>query len=491
MQRLWQAANPGGAARHRVRTGAVSTPLGGSGLVLVLLLCGVALIAGYVNKSRCTGPDYGPQGRTQPHYQERVYRDVCYSDIQYLWLGRDVSQHVFPYIHGGMNDGGQLTGGAVEYPVLTGVLIFTGAVLAHNDGQFLSYSAILLAPFALFIAWALARLARWRALIWSFTPPLVLYAFHNWDLAAVACAVAGFFVLIRGWGSRGAAASLRQRAILAAVLFGVGFATKFYPAIFVLPLLCYVATGGESGRHLRPGKRYDIAAAVQVALAAIGTVVVINAPFALLGFRGWWASFAFQQQRKVDVTTNSIWYWGLQPLSGADGAGFEHAVGLASPVAILLSFALACFLGWRRYRREGSFPVLAVSAAMLCGFLLLHTVHSPQYMLWLLPMFVLLRIRAGWIVAYLLADLAIGIGIFRWFYQLDYAHHAAIYQGFAAQAVMIGVWGRAALLVGLFFAFLAAEPSPVMAPYPRAAAAPVTAPRRIRTSGAPTEGRVR
>ncbi len=26
---------------------------------------------------------------------------VCYSDIQFLWLGRDVNLHVFPYITGG------------------------------------------------------------------------------------------------------------------------------------------------------------------------------------------------------------------------------------------------------------------------------------------------------------------------------------------------------------------------------------------------------
>jgi hypothetical protein len=94
---------------------------------------------------------------------------------------------------------------------------------------------------------------------------------------------------------------------------------------------------------------------------------------------------------------------------------------------------------------------------MLCGFLLLHKVHSPQYTLWLVPMFVLLRIRWGWIAAYFVADLAMGIGIFRWFYEIGYGKHGDIYQGFAAQAVMIGVWGRAALLAGLFAAFLSAE----------------------------------
>ena len=62
---------------------------------------------------------------------------------------------------------------------------------------------------------------------------------------------------------------------------------------------------------------------------------------------------------------------------------------------------------------------------MLCGFLLLHKVHSPQYTLWLLPFFVLLRVRWGWVVAYLVADLAMYVGIFRLFYLLNAGLDAA------------------------------------------------------------------
>ena len=100
--------------------------------------------------------------------------------------------------------------------------------------------------------------------------------------------------------------------------------------------------------------------------------------------------------------------------------------------------------------RRQHYPWIGVSAAMLCGFLLLHKVHSPQYTLWLLPFFVLLRVRWGWVVAYLVADLAMYVGIFRLFYLLNAGLDVGIGGGFAAQAVAIGVWGRAVLLVGLF-----------------------------------------
>lgn len=132
-------------------------------------------------------------------------------------------------------------------------------------------------------------------------------------------------------------------------------------------------------------------------------------------------------------------------------------VSLWSPITVLASFALALYLGWRRYKRDGTYPWIAVSAAMLCGFLLFHKVHSPQYTLWLVPMLVLLRVHIGWSIAYYIADIAMGIGIFRWYHAIDVGKATTIYDGFTAQAVMIGVWGRAALLVGLFFAFLNAK----------------------------------
>ncbi|HEX3786269.1 MAG TPA: hypothetical protein VHW44_00280 [Pseudonocardiaceae bacterium] len=444
-----------GAVRVWRRAG-MPAGLGGLALVVLVLLCGATMVLGFVNKDRCTGPDYDSLGRSEPNFLLRSERDVCYSDIQYLWVGRDIDQHVFPYIDGGIRADGQLFGGAVEYPVLTGILMWLGAIFAHNDHQFLIDSAILLAPFGLAVAWMLGRLARWRALVWALGPPLVLYAFHNWDLAVVACAVGAAYVVHRGWGRAGANRSLAARATVAGVLLGLGFAFKLYPIIFTVPLMLYVATGGEGGRWLPAGRRWDVVAPIRVAVAAVGTALVVNLPFMLLGFNGWAASFTFQEDREVDITTNSIWFWAFRPYSNPTNKDFQSLIDLLSPGMIMVSFVVACALGWRRYRREGSYPWLAVSAAMLCGFLLFHKVHSPQYTLWLVPMFVLMRIRWQWIAAYFAADLAMGIGVFRYYYAISFGKPYGIYDGFAEQATVIGVWGRAVLLLALFFAFLAA-----------------------------------
>ena len=94
---------------------------------------------------------------------------------------------------------------------------------------------------------------------------------------------------------------------------------------------------------------------------------------------------------------------------------------------------------------------------MVCGYLLFNKVHSPQFVLWLLPFFVLLRIRAGWILAYFVADAAIGIGFFRWQYLITSGAPSGTYDALSPQLVLIGVWGRAALLVALFVVFLRAQ----------------------------------
>nr|WP_278313921.1 glycosyltransferase 87 family protein [Lolliginicoccus levis] len=411
---------------------------------LVLLVAAIALLLAYANKARCTGPVFDAAGRSA-NFDVLKNQAVCYSDIQLLWLGRGIESKVFPYIHGSITPDGFLFNGTVEYPVLSGLLMWLGALPASNDASFLLWSSIILAPFGLATAWLLARLAGWRALLFAAAPALVMYGFHNWDLAVVLTAVAAVYIVVRcqGWGTR-------KRALVAAVILAVGFCVKIYPGFFVAPLLLWALTGGDD-----PRRRWDVPGAAGVAGVATLVVVAINAPFAVLGFEGWRASFEFQSLRTADITTNSIWYWGLRPLIG-EGETYDLIVGTASPALALASFAAALAAGWWILRRTGEYPWIAVSATMLCGFLLLHKVHSPQFMLWLLPFLVLLRVPWTLIGAYVLADLAIGIGVFRYFYDLGAGIDPA---GGSLWVVQVGVWGRAAGLVLLAGAFLVARPA--------------------------------
>ena len=466
-------------------------------VLVTTLLCALTLGLGYANKVRCAGPEFDSLGRSGPDYTVRIARDVCYSDIQQLWIGRDIDRHVFPYLSGGYNPvGEQLYGGALEYPVLTGLAIYLAAAPSSNDGQFLLWSAVLLAVAGLLSAALLAWLAGLRSWWFALAPPLVLYAFHNWDLLAVCATVVACWALLRGsrqpaseqsaseqWPSEQsaseqsaseqsaseqsaarAAAGLsgtigrRGSLVLAALALGVGAAFKLYPVMFALPVALWLGTGGW-----RPaaGREHPVRArwltAVAFAAGTAGVYLLINLPFMLLGWTGWWASFQFQWSRPIDLTTNTIWFWGARPYSDSANLGVQHDLAMAATISTLSALLLVCALGLLRLRRGEVYPWLPVSAAMVCGYLLFNKVHSPQFVLWLLPFFALLRIRAGWILAYFVADAAIGIGFFRWQYLIGSGMPSGSYDALSPQLVLIGVWGRAALLIALAVVFLRAQ----------------------------------
>ncbi|MFC7755038.1 hypothetical protein [Tsukamurella soli] len=408
-----------------------------------VLACTVlALITGLAIKSHCTGAPFDALGRSDGF--AATPGRICYSDIQFLWVGRDINQHVFPYIHGWIDSQGHLQGGAIEYPVLSGLLYWLGAIGAHNDQQYLWQMSLILTPFGLLTGWVLAKLSGRTALLWALAPPLAMYAFHNVELPVVAAATCAVAVMER---ARRRGTAPRGPALAAAALLAIGFDLKLYPGIFVVPLALYVLTYGtrdDSGRRIG---RFDVRGALSV--VGVGAVVAIapNVPFMLLGYDGWRASLTFQELRTADLSTNSIWYWGVQHAFSSAHA-YDAFVKIASPAAIVVAFVMILVLGWRRYLRIGGYPWIGVSAALLSAFVLLHKVHSPQYILWLLPFFVLLRIDWRLVAAYLVCDLSLELTV--WSYFQEHADHTPV-SWWVQWGVWIGVWGRAALLAVFLF----------------------------------------
>ncbi|HVD27336.1 MAG TPA: hypothetical protein VNC79_02395, partial [Mycobacteriales bacterium] len=129
-------------------------------LLAVLATTGLGILLGYLAKTPCTGPPYDVWG-ISAHFAERKYSDLCYSDVQQLWVGRGVREHLFPYLQGRLLPGdpppGQLVDGAVEYPVVTGVFMWFAGLGAADDGGYLRTTALLLAPFGLLTAGLLVR----------------------------------------------------------------------------------------------------------------------------------------------------------------------------------------------------------------------------------------------------------------------------------------------------------------------------------------------
>ncbi len=384
-------------------------------------MCAVVLAIGFAFKAQCTSP-VGWDGRQ--------YERLCYNDIQALYGARGIDQNVFPYTSGGLI-GGDLGPGVLEYPVLTGVFMWATGLPVNDFNQYLRVSALALAPFGLLVAYLLARMTAWRALMWAAAPALILYAFHNWDLLAVAAATGGFYAWHRG------------RLGWAGVLFGVGAAFKLYPVLFLAPLLLdALARGDRRGAAVGAG-------------AGVGTLALVNLPFVLIDSEGWWAPFQFHRARGPNW--DNVWTWrGPDFVTPEQAALSPGEINLISFVLVGLFGLAALGYGWRRAGREGTFPFVAVCGALLVAFLAFNKVHSPQYALWLLPFFSLLSVNIAWWAGYALVDLVVYVGVFRWFYDFVYQQTDLTT---AKRAMVLGVWARGLLLVVLFVVFLRARAS--------------------------------
>lgn len=350
----------------------------------------------------------------------RNFRVTCYSDTLELFTSRGLDRHVFPYVNGVIVNGEVRE--AFEYPVLTGVFIWFSSLFADGRTSFLVASAVLMGPFAVLTAYHLFRLTGRRALAWAASPALVLYALHNWDLLAVAAAVGGLYAWHRG------------RTVTAAILFGIGTCLKIYPGLFLVPLAVDRLV------------RRDRAGAVEALGYGGLAVLAANLPFVVANRDGWATTYVFQEARQADTSSNSIWFWVWPHLS-------TEQLNRLIPVLVLVSLLVAVAYGLARTRREHVFPFLQVCGAALVAFLLWNKVSSPQYTLWVLPFFALLRVRWGWWAAYAVADVLVYVGVFRWFHHLIGGTDATL----AERMLTVGVWTKSAMLVLLFVVFLRAK----------------------------------
>ncbi|WP_301074583.1 hypothetical protein [Sphingomonas sp.] len=331
--------------------------------LLLLATC----VAGWWFKAHCGASWIG----------DEQYITGCYSDAVPFWGLRGVAAGQIPYVEA-----------RIEYPVLTGALIWVEGLIARAIGGAGADAADFLFVVALVntvLAFAVLRMMeragvpasrRWW---WAGAPPMVLYLGHNWDMLAVALAVAAVLAARRG------------EALSAAALAAIGTAAKLFP-ILLLPLLGLqtLLRGGESWRE-------RIRSACIMTVVAISFWAMLNVPVAVRSFDHWSEFYTFSRER--GGTAAAVW-----EIMAAQGwwASDIAARNLWSFVAFTGGAAAIVLLGWRRHGGQA----WVLFTPVLAWFLLTNKVYSPQFDLWLYP-FLLLTSRRLWPVAWFVAgDLA-------------------------------------------------------------------------------------
>jgi uncharacterized membrane protein len=349
------------------------------------------------------------------NYDAQKFQDACYTDIYPLYYAEGLYNRQVPY-----------TGHPVEYPVLIGGAMQAAAWLVRNvdavirGREFFDVTVVLLAVCAVAAVLATARAAgpqaRWQGLMVALSPALILNAFVNWDLIAMALTALG----IAAWAAR--------RGIWAGVLLGLGVATKFYPLVILgaLLLLC-----------LRAGRLKDFA---RTFAAAVLAWLAVNLPVMIVALPGWATFYVFSKNRGADW--GSLWYmfeYFNVPKLGNYQLGVLNQMSAAALVAAFAAIALLALAAPRRPRLP------QVCFLLLAAFLMTNKVWSPQYVIWLVPLAVLARPRLWPYALWQLAEIGYFFGIWGYLIFATVTPPVTGYQG-------ISTGWYFALLLARFFA---------------------------------------
>ena len=317
-----------------------------------------------------------------------------------------------------------------EYPVLTMYFMrLSGWLSGNNSARFFSVNAGLLAVLALLTSWILFRLAGSRARYFALAPTLLLYAFINWDLLAIALATGATLAFLRG----------RDRT--SGVLLGLGTAAKLYPVLLVLPFAI---------ERWRSGSRRGSA---EIAGWAAGAWVIVNVPFVVSAFPSWATFFRMNRDRPVDYT--SLWFGACHRIGGSQPCAWSPH--LVDAVSLLAFVAIGEIAWWARSRTNPGFPLWTLGFPVIVAFLITNKVYSAQYSLWLLPWFALALPDLRLFVAFELTDVAVFLTQFSWFGTLLRDQGDPAFAGFAGPplgAFELAVLARGAVLTWCLVAWI-------------------------------------
>jgi uncharacterized membrane protein len=302
----------------------------------LLALALLAALLSFTKFSHCEGINWATPGQ---------YIHACYSDLPSLFGERGMADNTWPYAS---------DTNAVEYPVLTGLVMYATSFVAHSPISYFNFNALLLALLFIFVIFIVRKIQPEFTYLVPVAPAMIASLYINWDLWAIATMMLAIY-----WFDR-------KAYLYSSIALAVSISTKFLPVFLLLPIIFILWRSNQ----IREMAKY--------AATTFGMWLAINLPFALTTPTGWWRFYKLNLSREAD--------WGSLWLAFSQlGLGLANLNYLA---ILLLLIGLTSFVIFL-FEVKNTPTLASVAFIVLAIVMVASKVYSPQYVLWLTPLAVI------------------------------------------------------------------------------------------------------
>ena len=302
----------------------------------LLALAIFAALLSFTKFSHCEGTNW-----TTPDQ----YIHACYSDLPSLFGERGMVDNKWPYAS---------DTNSVEYPVLTGLVMYATSFVSHSPISYFNFNAFLLALLFIGLVFIVYRIKPEFTYLLPVAPAMIASLYINWDLWAITTMMLAIY-----WFDR-------KAYLYSSIALAVSISTKFLPIFLILPII-FILWRSNQIREM-----------VKYAATTVAIWFAINLPFALTTPTGWWRFYKLNMERQADW--GSLWLAFNQL-----GLGLANLNYLA---ILLLLIGLTSFVIFL-FELKSTPSLASVAFIVLAIVMVASKVYSPQYVLWLTPLAVI------------------------------------------------------------------------------------------------------
>jgi len=299
----------------------------------LLALAIFAALLSFTKFSHCEGVNWATPDQ---------YIHACYSDLPSLFGERGMDDNKWPYAS---------DTNSVEYPVLTGLVMYATSFVAHSPISYFNFNAFLLALLFIGLVFIVYRMKPEFTYLLPVAPAMIASLYINWDLWAIATMMLAIY-----WFDR-------KQYLYSSIALAVSISTKFLPIFLLLPIIFILWRSNQ----IREMFKY--------ATTTFAIWLATNLPFALTTPTGWWRFYKLNMERDADW--GSLWLAFNQL-----GLGLANLNYLAILLLLIGLTAFVIFL----FEVKNTPSLASVAFIVLAIVMIASKVYSPQYVLWLTPL---------------------------------------------------------------------------------------------------------